>query len=699
MKETAGLSCSLILLQQEEGISQKSALAFKRGSFLELPICYNIGRLKRRQKTSVPPIGGARRMERSMTSDPNSQIPYDELTPRLYQTLADTFGFRSFRPYQEEIVRAILNGQDVFAVMPTGGGKSLCYQLPAALAQGMCVVVSPLLSLMKDQVDAALKNGINAATLNSTTPSLESREIAEQIDAGRLDLLYVSPERFNNDRFRESLRQTYVSFFAIDEAHCISQWGHNFRADYLELGKIVDEFDCPVAAFTATATELVGNDIIRSLKLRDPFCVKASFDRPNLFYQIGYKDNFERQLLDFLKEVPGESGIVYRSTRRNVEKTAKSLVAHGYKAEPYHAGMSDEDRAAVQDRFAKDETPIIVATIAFGMGIDKSNVRFVVHGDLPKDVESYYQETGRAGRDGAPARCLLLFGYNDVAIHRSFLKDYDDEEARKAAEKRLDDMVKFAETDGCRRVNLLKYFGETYAPKTLDGEPIEGQAPDRCGACDFCVGACPRVDATVDAQKALSAIVRTGGRFGAAHIADLLLGTETEKILRFRHNELPTFGVGKDKSKGYWIYLIQALVTQGIAELDPTFEFPIPQISLLGWEVLRGAKKVQIIERPDSAKSKARSKAIDSATKSKDLLKPLDRKLFEKLRALRAMIAKAENVPPYIIFSDKTLVDMAILKPRSDAEFLDVAGIGRRKLENYGEEFIDAIVEFLDTET
>ena len=611
-----------------------------------------------------------------------------EPTDPLLRTLFETFGFRSFRPRQEEIVRAILAGEDAFAVMPTGGGKSLCYQLPALLLDGACVVVSPLISLMKDQVDAAVKNGINAATLNSTTSSAEYREIMEQLDRGRLDLLYVSPERANLDSFRETLKNAKISFFAIDEAHCVSQWGHNFRSDYLELGRLADEFpSCPIAAFTATATERVATDITSLLRLRNPHCVRASFDRPNLFYQIEFKENFDRQLLDFLKDVPNESGVVYRSTRKKVEATTEFLVANGYRAEAYHAGMSDSDRAEVQDRFARDETPIIVATIAFGMGIDKSNVRFVVHGDLPKDVESYYQETGRAGRDGEPARCLLFYNYGDVAIQRSFLDSYEDEEARRSAELRLNEMVRFAESEGCRRVNLLRYFGEDYAPSDGTG----------CGFCDYCAGVHKKVDATIDAQKALSAMQRTGNRFGAAHIADVLVGDATEKVARNGHDRLPTFGVGKDKSKRYWRYLIQALTVQGIAELDPTMERPIPRVTALGWEVMRNQRKVEIVDRPEGARKKERSRAVKKASSSKDALKGIERDLFEELRALRAQVAKAENVPPYVVFNDKSLVDMAILKPRDDSELLECSGVGRGKLRNYGEEFLDAIRVFLES--
>ena len=367
--------------------------------------------------------------------------------------------------------------------------------------------------------------------------------------------------------------------------------------------------------------------------------------------------------------------------------------------------MSDEERIRAQEDFANDAVQIVVATVAFGMGIDKSNVRFVVHGDLPADVESYYQETGRAGRDGAPARCALFYGYQDVAIRRKFLDDYEDETARVAAAKRLDEMVRFAESDGCRRVNLLRYFGETYRPIDLasdeNGDPQSRPAATRCGACDFCVGSAERVDATIDAQKALSAMQRTGNRFGAGHIADVLVGSKTEKVVAMGHDELPTFGVGADKTKQYWRYLIQALLTQGIAALAPDFDFPIPQVTSLGWDVMRGKRKVMILKRPDKKKKTKKSASVASILSAaanpydKSALNARDRRLFETLRALRASVAKAEHVPPYVVFTDKSLVDMAALKPQTPEDFLLVNGVGRAKLQNFGAEFMDAIREFL----
>ncbi|MDR0327381.1 MAG: DNA helicase RecQ [Planctomycetaceae bacterium] len=512
----------------------------------------------------------------------------------MHAALAEIFGFHSFRPHQEEIIRAILDDQDVFAVMPTGGGKSLCYQLPAAMKKGVCVVVSPLISLMKDQVDAANANRLRAGTLNSMTTSSERTYIGTAIRNGELDLLYVSPERFNTDIFIERLKTIDIAFFAIDEAHCISEWGHDFRPDYFALSRIVPEFpNIPVAAFTATATPQVSLDIVQRLGLRSPHMTRASFNRANLFYAVQPKYDAEQQILDFLQDRKGESGIIYRTTRKNVEATAEFLQAKGLKARPYHAGMPDQERIEVQEAFRRDECPIIVATIAFGLGIDKPNVRFVVHGDLPKNIEGYYQETGRAGRDGEPAKCLLLFGRRDIMTLKYFASQIEDEQTQEIALTQLNQMVRFAEHDGCRRGELLQYFGETF--------------PDaNCNGCDVCCGDVERIDATIEAQKAMSAMHRTGCRFGAGHIADILIGANTEKIQERKHDQLPTFGVGKDHDKAYWRRLMDAMLAQGLVSVDDP-QYPIPKITDEGWKVLRKQRDFQMI-RPAPTK-KTRKKA------------------------------------------------------------------------------------------
>ncbi|MBQ4204713.1 MAG: ATP-dependent DNA helicase RecQ, partial [Thermoguttaceae bacterium] len=403
----------------------------------------------------------------------------------------------------------------------------------------------------------------------------------------------------------------------------------------------------------------------------------------------------------FLREFRDESGVVYRSTRKSVEQTADNLRKMGFNAAAYHAGMTDEERARIQDAFANDEIPIIVATIAFGMGIDKSNVRFVVHGDLPRDIESYYQETGRAGRDGAPARCLLLYGWQDVALQRRFLQDYEDPRARAAASARLEEMIRFVEADGCRRANLLRYFGEEYKPPetALDDEEDarDRSAVRSCGACDFCVGDCARIDATIDAQKALSAMQRTGNRFGASHVVDVLLGKETERIKNLGHDRLPTFGVGANRTRRFWKRLIQSMLAQGVAVLAPS-ELPIPQVSDAGWDVMRGKRKFEILDRPENDEKKERRtrERRSNALDDKASLDVDDRRLFEALRAKRREIAMKEGTPPYVVFTDKTLVDMTRLKPQTDDDFLLVQGVGRAKLRAYGRTFMTVVRKFLE---
>ncbi|MBQ6619972.1 MAG: DNA helicase RecQ [Thermoguttaceae bacterium] len=594
----------------------------------------------------------------------------------IHAALRRVFGFGSFRPNQEEVVRAILAGRDVLAIMPTGGGKSLCFQFPSVMLDGVCVVVSPLLSLMKDQVDSAREMGIRAATLNSTTPKSEASDTYRALHAGQLDLLYVSPERFNSPGFLSFLTDINISFFAIDEAHCISEWGHQFRPDYLQLSQIREVFpNIPIAAFTATATEKVSSDILCLLGMRDPFCVRASFDRPNLSYQVLYKEGLLDQLTAFLRQEEDQPGIIYCGTRKKTEDTANRLCAAGFDARPYHAGMSDAERAAVQDAFSLDQTRIIVATIAFGMGIDKSNVRFVVHTDLPKNIEGYYQETGRAGRDGAPARCVLFFGYQDVILQKSFLKQYEDEHARLIAERQLQEMLRYAEADQCRRRALLHYFGEEY-PR------------DNCGNCDFCNDQIHRVDATIDAQKALSAMARTQNRFGAGHLIDILVGKKTPLVEKCHHHLLPTFGVGRDSSIAYWRVLFNAMISRGAAEIDPNARFPIPRMTALGREIMLGHEPFEMIHFPKLRKGMTVKRAAGGAAAE---MSPSDHNLFEELRQLRLRLAQRRHIPPYQVFTDKTLLELAARRPTNSDEMLGITGVGQKKMETYGEAFLELI--------
>ena len=584
--------------------------------------------------------------------------------------LSSYFGYRSFRPHQEAVVRSVLAGRDSFTVMPTGGGKSLCYQLPAVLLPGVCVVVSPLISLMKDQVDAARASGIRAAAFNSASSMGEKNAVRAGLRNGSLELLYVSPERLRVREFLEYLKGWRIAFFAIDEAHCISAWGHDFRPDYLALSELVHEFPgVPLAAFTATATFRVEEDIIRRLGLRDPLLTRASFDRPNLFYQVTPKEDPERQILEFLRERRSEPGIIYRTTRKDVERTAAFLQKKGTAALAYHAGLPDTERAAVQDAFRRDECTVIVATIAFGMGIDKSNVRFVVHADLPRNLESYYQETGRAGRDGEAARCALFYGRQDIARLMAFAEGMEDPEARETSRQQLFRMLDFTRTEGCRRRALLAYFGEE-----LPG--------DNCGGCDICAGEVEREDASVGAQKLLSAMVRTGCRFGARHVIDIVLGKDSKRIRAFSHQELPTFGVGRDRDERYWRRVMDALLVQGLAVVADA-RFPTPAVTEKGWEVLRGKKSCAIVRVAEKAKEKRRA--------GQEAASPL----FSHLREERMRLSREFDVPPYVIFSDKSLREMAEQMPCTPDEFLRINGVGQHKLHAYGGRFLDLIAVWL----
>ncbi len=589
----------------------------------------------------------------------------------ILHTLKTVFGFHDFRPNQESIVKNILEKRDVFAVMPTGGGKSLCYQLPAKMMKGTAVIISPLISLMKDQVDAARQNGISAAYMNSSLSSQEVSDLYRELRDSRIELLYIAPERFAMQGFSETLKSIPISLFAVDEAHCISEWGHDFRPDYLSLSAIPRMFpNVPIAAFTATATAKVQEDIGRKIGLRSPFKVRASFNRPNLFYQVTRKEKVESQIMDFLKTRPGESGIIYRTTRDSVSETADFLTRNGISALPYHAGLPPETREKNQEAFNRDEASVIVATIAFGMGIDKSNVRFVVHADLPKNVEGYYQETGRAGRDGEPAHCLLYFGRGDIPKIRYFIDQITDDRERAIVLEKLNQMARFASHNVCRRRQLLGYFGEVY--------------PDvNCGSCDICTGDVEVFDITKDAQIIMSAIARTGQGFGIGHIVEIVTGADTKRIRELKHDEVKTYGAGRDKDRKHWHLIIDELLAQDALMQDGD-RFPVLKLTDKGSAILYGKEPISAI-RKEEAKPQARG----------GIAEQYDTSLFERLRSLRKRIADEEHVPPFVVFSDKTLHEMCRRYPGSHSQMRGITGVGEAKLNRYGKEFIGEIADYL----
>jgi ATP-dependent DNA helicase RecQ len=592
----------------------------------------------------------------------------------IFQTLRTVFGFESFRTNQEDIIRSILDRKDVFAVMPTGGGKSLCYQLPALLAQGTAVVISPLISLMKDQVDAARENGIAAAFINSSLDQREMSDVFRRLGNNQVKLLYIAPERFAMPRFSELLRGLPLSLFAIDEAHCISEWGHDFRPDYLALSGIPSLFPgVPVAAFTATATEKVQQDIIGKIGLRTPHVVRASFNRPNLFYRVAPKSDVHRQLLEFLKGHEGESGIIYRTTRDSVAATAEFLASNGIKALPYHAGLSAEQRERNQDAFNRDEVSVIVATIAFGMGIDKSNVRFVVHGDLPKHIEAYYQETGRAGRDGEPADCLLYFSRGDIPKIRYFIDKMGDDAERRIAWEKLNQTVRFASHNVCRRKQLLSFFGEAYPG-------------NNCGACDICAGEAVRIDISIDAQIVLSAVAGTKERFGIVHIVDIVMGADTKRVRELGHHTIKAFGSGRHRDKSHWRFIVDELLAQEYIRQDGD-RYPVLKFAPRGSAALAGKEQVFGLRREEGRVMERRRKTAETGQ--------FDAALFERLRALRKRIAGENHVPPFVIFSDKTLHEMCRQYPVTSGEMRGIGGVGDIKLERYGDEFISAIRTYM----
>lgn len=589
----------------------------------------------------------------------------------LVKALKGVFGFDGFKPNQKQIIHAILNGRDCIAVMPTGGGKSLCYQLPAHLMSGTCMVISPLISLMKDQVDTAVTTGLHAACITSAQTDQERIRIFSRLRAGELDLLYVSPERFAMETFLNNLKRVPLCLVAVDEAHCISEWGHDFRPDYLYLSEIAKQFPkVPIAAFTATATHRVVQDIIRQLSLRSPHSVRASFDRPNLFYEVVPKNDVETQIIDFVQARKGQPGIVYRTTRNSVDATVAILADSGIDALPYHAGLDDAIRQHNQEAFNRDEVDVIVATIAFGMGIDKPNIRFIVHGDLPKNMEAYYQETGRAGRDGEPAHCVLFFGRGDIQKILYFVDKVENRTERDRLRASLNEMALYSvNTAKCRRRKILAYFGEEFTKHN-------------CGACDVCTGSMEQIDITREARMLLSAIVRTGQRFGAGHIIDIICGANTKKIRSLDHDRLPTYGVGKGLTKRYWRQIVDDLLEEDIIRITGG-KYPMLKLTDAAFAVLKGGKTMTV-QRLKEAPQPQTMKQTEEC----------DPDLFERLRQLRRRLAHEHNVPPYVIFPDRTLKEMARKKPLNEDTMSTIYGIGETKLAAYCGTFIREIASY-----
>ena len=604
----------------------------------------------------------------SASNPPISSVPLS-----LEQALKHFFGYDSFRPGQQEIVEAALQKRDMMIVMPTGGGKSLCFQLPALLKPGLTVVVSPLIALMQDQVEALQDNGIGATFLNSTLSSQETRSRETAILEGKIKLLYVAPERLLGERFLPFLdivaNKLGISAFAIDEAHCVSEWGHDFRPEYRQMQRVRDRYpDIPIMALTATATERVRQDIIQQLTLRNPYIHVASFNRPNLYYEVRPKTKHSfAEVLQIIQK-KGGSGIIYCLSRKKVEEVAYKLQQSGIAALPYHAGMNDVDRATNQTRFIRDDVQVMVATIAFGMGINKPDVRFVIHYDLPKNLEGYYQESGRAGRDNEPAHCSLFFGYGDVKMIDYIIEQKPDPQEQRIARQQLRRVINYAESTDCRRTIQLSYFGDSF--------------PGNCGTCDNCCNQKPVEDWTIEAMKFLSCVARCQEKFGMNHIIDVLRGSKNQKILQYQHHQLSTYGIGKDRSADDWKKLSRSLLNQGFLD-EKTDGFPILKLNEKSWEIMKRQRTVEIaIEPQREVQGKVRSLAVEVEA------------LFTILRTLRKQIADEQFVPPYVVFADKSLRDMAEKRPQNLREFEEVYGVGSNKRDKYGKVFLEAIRTF-----
>jgi len=598
---------------------------------------------------------------------------FDHSMNSIHDTLQQVFGLHEFRPFQQEIVEQVLNGGDAFVLMPTGGGKSLCYQLPALHRPGLAIVVSPLISLMKDQVDALLANGVRAAMYNSNLDAGETRSVLSRLYNGELDLLYVAPERMMRPDFIRSLEQIPLALIAIDEAHCVSQWGHDFRPEYAALGELRQYFpEVPFIALTATADPQTRDDIVKVLGLHNARLFTTSFDRPNIRYTVLEKHRPQSQLLRFLRGQEGNSGIVYALSRKRVEEIAGHLNDRGHSAAAYHAGLSALTRRDVQERFIRDDVSIVVATVAFGMGIDKPNVRFVVHYDLPRHMEGYYQETGRAGRDGLAADALMLFGSQDVATARYHLDQNGNDNQRRIDSHKLNSMVGFAESLTCRRRVLLGYLGE--------------QLDTDCGNCDICLDPPEQYDATEAARKVLSCVYRVGQSFGVKHVVDVLRGADNERIRKFDHERLTTYGIGPEYSAVEWMSIVRQLIHRGYLIQD-----------IATFSVLKLTPRALGLLRAEETLELARPRVVEKIKKKKKRSGPVedlsedDLRLFETLREIRKQLAAEQGVPPYVIFGDVALVEMSRDRPSNEDEFLEINGVGQVKLERHGAIFLEAI--------
>ncbi|MGE0486051.1 MAG: DNA helicase RecQ [Gammaproteobacteria bacterium] len=598
---------------------------------------------------------------------------------RARDILREVYGYADFRGEQAGAIGAALAGRDSVVLMPTGGGKSLCYQLPPQVLQGCALVVSPLIALMHDQVQALAQNGVAAGCLNSSQSAAEQAEVIRRLRAGELRVLYCAPERVLKPQTLTLLKAANVVLVAIDEAHCVSQWGHDFRSDYLALDQLGAALPgVPRMALTATADERTREDIARRLALADPACFVGGFDRPNIRYGVRPRVDERAQLRAFLADRAGQAGIVYCMSRKKVEAIAAWLAGLGIDALPYHAGLDDAVRRANQERFLRDEAVVMVATIAFGMGIDKPDVRFVVHLDLPKSVEAYYQETGRAGRDGEPAEAWMVYGLQDVVRLRQMVDQSPAEEEHKRIERhKLDALLGWCESIGCRRRPLLEYFGERL------GQP--------CGNCDNCLAPPRTFDATEEAQKLLSCIYRTGQRFGAAHVIDVLRGADNDKIRGHGHDQLSTFGIGAEQNVQHWRSVLRQLMVRGAVYADVE-GYGALKLGPGARALLRGEITLELREDSVEPRGGSRRRGAGAAAVAADL-GPADAALFEHLRGVRKRLADEQGVPPYVIFHDRTLRDMAVRRPATLADMLEVSGVGRAKLERYGLAFLEALTE------